>query len=151
VIVVPINPEQLQWCREYMISKAGVYASEWAQFLVWERGGKPEWIVCFDDWIGSTCQLHMACETGRHTPDQLIRATFRHAFIVCKRTHVFGLVNSTNSRAMRFDTWLGFKEVLRVPKCHTEGGDLVVFMMTPADCRWLGEKEARHGQARLVA
>jgi hypothetical protein len=145
VIVVPSNAEQVEWCKAYM-GKAGVYPSEWAQFLVWEKEGIPRWMVCFDDWIGTTCQLHMASETSWHCPTKLIQAVFRHAFGPLKRSHVFGLVNSNNERAMRFDLWLGFKEVLRVPGCHTEGGDLVVLMMTPADCRWL--EEAHNGQAR---
>jgi RimJ/RimL family protein N-acetyltransferase len=109
----------------------------------------PKWVVGFDDWMGSTCQLYMASELGYLLPTKLIKATFHHGFNVLKRTHIFGVVNSLNSRAMRLDTWLGFTEVLRVAGAHEGGGDIVVFQMTPETCRWLernqnGQKEVSH-------
>lgn len=130
--------------------KGGIVLSEYAQFIVWEREGTPKWIVAYDDWLGTTCQLHMTSETGYLAPAKLIKAVFHHAFVVLKRTHVLGVVNSLNTRAMRFDQWLGFKEVYRIPGAHLGGGDIVLFQMTPAECRWLA-KEARYGQARATS
>lgn len=149
MITVPVSPEQVEWCKAYLESRGAIGVSEYAQFLVWERDGMPKWVVAFDDWVGSTCQLYMAAPAGYAPPRSMIRTVFNHAFNVLKRTHVFGIVNSLNTRAMRLDQWLGFVQILRVQGCHTGGGDLVVFQMTPATCRWI--KEARHGQEKSSA
>lgn len=144
MITVPVSHEQVQWCLAFLETRGGVWVSEHAQFLVWEREGMPKWVIAFDDWIGSTCQLYMASAGGCYPPLKMIKTVFQHAFEVLRRTHVFGIVNSRNERAMRIDLWMGFKEILRVPGAHTDGGDIVVLQMTPADCRWI-RKEARNG------
>jgi hypothetical protein len=144
VITVPATHDQVQWCREYLEAKGGMWVSDHAQFLVWEQEGMPKWVVACDDWIGTTCQLYMACERGYYAPKDLTRMVFAHCFGAMKRSHVFGIVNSLNVRAMRLDLWLGFEEILRVPKAHNGGGDLVVLQMTPETCRWI-QKESQHG------
>jgi RimJ/RimL family protein N-acetyltransferase len=54
---------------------------------------------------------------------------------------VFGIVNSLNTRAMEYDKKVGFKEVIRFPGMHGDGGDLVVFEMNKVDCRWIKERK----------
>lgn len=145
MIAVPVTQEQVKWCHDFLEIRGGMWLSEHAQFLTWSRDGAPKWVVGFDDWIGSTCQLYMASvENGTFPPLGMVKAVFRHAFEVLRRSHVFGIVNGDNKRAMRFDEWLGFKEILRIPGAHQGGGDIVVFQMTPATCRWI-PKEARDG------
>jgi hypothetical protein len=41
---------------------------------------------------------------------------------------------------MEYDQKLGFKEAVRFPGVHCDGGDLVVFEMNKADCRWIRER-----------
>lgn len=137
LIAVPSSQVELEWCRRFMWAKGRTVLSGVADWLTWAPGGMPVWIVAFDDWIGTTCQIHMASVGGIPPPRSLIRATFQHGFKTLKRTHIFGLVNSHNSRAVRLNIWLGFTEILRIPKAHEGGGDIMVLQMTPADCRWI--------------
>lgn len=137
MIVVPSNEEEVTWCRNFLLARGHIEVTASASWLVWEREGMPQWVVAFDSWVGTTCQMHMASQGAMFWPRSLMRVVFQHGFVALKRTHLFGLVNSNNPAAMRIDTWLGFREVYRVPKVHDDGGDLVIFEMTPADCRWL--------------
>lgn len=137
MIVVPTTEAERKWCRDFLWVRGTIELTPATDWLIWERGGMPQWVIAFDEWIGTTCQVHMVSRGKVVLPRRLIYATFQHGFRVLQRTHLFGLVNSRNEAAMRLDKWLGFREVYRVPGAHDEGGDIVVFEMTPADCRWL--------------
>jgi hypothetical protein len=137
VIAAPQTPEEHAWCRE-QLKPLGIEANEKAHILLWLRDGKPVWYVVYDSWLGTTCQMHMASRQA-YVPKKLCWTAFNYAFNMIGRTHVFGIVNSNNTNAMRLDRFFGFQEMLRVPGAHMEGGDIVIFMMTAAD--W----KAKHG------
>jgi len=42
---------------------------------------------------------------------------------------------------MEYDQKLGFKEATRFEGVHDNGGDIVVFCMNKADCRWIKERK----------
>jgi hypothetical protein len=42
---------------------------------------------------------------------------------------------------MEYDRKVGFKEAIRFPGMHGDGGDLVVFEMNKDDCRWIKERK----------
>lgn len=136
MIVVPSGERELAWCQQFYQKRSMIVTAD-AHWLVWSTLGTPQWVIAFDAWMGSTCQLSMASRHPSPPARALIKATFRHGFGVLKRTHMFGFVNSTNISAMKLDQWLGFREIYRVPKAHENSGDIVVFDMTPAECRWL--------------
>jgi len=50
---------------------------------------------------------------------------------------------------MEYDQKLGFKEAVRFPGVHDNGGDLVVFEMNKSDCRWI--RERMNHEIKLVA
>jgi hypothetical protein len=54
---------------------------------------------------------------------------------------VFGIVNSNNVKAMEYDQKLGFTESKRFAGVHENGGDIVVFEMNKANCRWIRERK----------
>jgi hypothetical protein len=136
VIVVPSNEGELQWCKDFYAAH-NMQMTEGAQWLIWTISGVPQWVIAFDVWVGHTCQVHMvARRRGSPPPRQLIRATFRHAFNVLKRTHLFAMVQSKDKHVLRLDKWYGFREVYRAVGAGSPG-DIVLLEMTPADCRWL--------------
>lgn len=95
-------------------------------------------VAAFNAHIGSLCQIHIACAPGFHfTPRAMLREVFSHAFDRMKVTHLLGVVNSLNTRAMKYDLHLGFKEVVRFKGTHDDGGDLVMLTMERPDCRYL--------------
>ena len=113
--------------------------------LFWLVSGAPAWVVAFDDWLGKTCQLHVATNRPRIVPRSFARSVFHYAFRVQKREMLFAMVNSQNLPALRLDRWLGFRDLITIPKMHDSGGDIVVLQMPLAECRWLGENnEQKH-------
>lgn len=141
MIAVPSTVAELQWCHQFFAQHDMSVTAD-AHWLIWSTQGMPQWVIAYDDWMGTTCQLYMASLHTSPPPRSLIKAVFQHGFCLLKRTHIFAFVNSNNTSAMRVDLWLGFREVYRAAGAHEGGGDLVVFEMTPADCRWL---EKAHG------
>jgi hypothetical protein len=111
------------------------------QALFWVGDeNKIEWVIGYTAFIGKTCQMHMVNLKGGYTPKGLLFGAFDFAFNHCGLEKVFGIVNSNNVKAMEYDQKLGFKEAVRFDGVHDDGGDLVVFQMGKADCRWIKER-----------
>ena len=100
-----------------------------------------EWVVGYTAFIGKTCQIHVVALKGGYTPKLFLKAAFDYPFNVCNVEKMFGIVNSKNIKAMEYDQKLGFKEAHRFIGVHDDGGDIVVFEMDKADCRWIRERK----------
>jgi len=112
------------------------------QALFWvDSENKIEWVIGYTAFIGKTCQMHMVNLKGGYTPKGLLFGAFDFAFNHCGLEKVFGIVNSNNVKAMEYDQKLGFKEAVRFDGVHDDDGDLVVFQMGKADCRWIKERK----------
>ena len=115
------------------------------QAIFWlDSSNKIEWVVGYTAFIGKTCQMHMVNLRGGYTPKLLLKSAFEYPFKYCDLQKVFGIVNSNNTKAMEYDQKLGFKEVIRFNGVHDDGGDIVVFEMDKADCRWIRERKHEH-------
>lgn len=115
------------------------------QAIFWaDESGKIEWVVGFTAFIGKTCQIHVVALKGGYTPKQFLKAAFDYPFNHCNLDKMFGIVNSKNLKAMEYDQKLGFKEAIRFAGVHDDGGDIVVFEMNKADCRWIRERKNEH-------
>jgi len=125
-----------------LLKEVGVQPCGDLQALFWVgEENKIEWVIGYTAFIGKTCQMHMVNLKGGYTPKGLLFGAFDYPFNHCKLEKVFGLVDSNNVRAMEYDRKLGFKEAIRFAGMHDSGGDLVVFEMDKADCRWIKERK----------
>lgn len=125
-----------------LLKEVGVQPCGDLQALFWvDEENKIEWVIGYTAFIGKTCQMHMVNLKGGYTPKGLLFGAFDFAFNHCKLEKVFGIVNSQNVKAMEYDQKLGFKEAARFAGMHDDGGDLVVFNMDKADCRWIKERK----------
>jgi RimJ/RimL family protein N-acetyltransferase len=66
---------------------------------------------------------------------------FDYVFNVCKVRRVTGIIEATNTHAIRVDEKLGFKCEARL-ESYFPKGDALVFRMFKDECRFLGEKYA---------
>lgn len=150
MLVVAITPEQRQLAADLLLREVGVQPCGDQQAIFWVNNdsGQIEWIVGYTGFIGKTCQMHMVNFGTQKTPRHLLWAAFDYPFNQLGLASVLGVVNSKNEKAMRYDQHLGFQEVLRFPGVHDNGGDLVLFKMDKAQCRWI--KEKKHDE-KLVA
>lgn len=128
-----------------LFNEIGVQRCDDLQAIFWaDEHRNVEWVVGYTAFIGKTCQMHMVNLKGGYTPKQLLKAAFDYPFNQCDLKKVFGIVNSENTKAMEYDQKLGFTEAKRFEGVHEDGGDLVVFEMNKADCRWIRERKNEH-------
>jgi hypothetical protein len=124
-----------------LLEHAGVQPCGDFQALFWVgEDNHIEWVIGYTAFIGKTCQMHMVNLKGGYTPKGLLFGAFDYPFNFLGLEKAFGIVNSLNTKAMEYDKKLGFKEAIRFPGMHCDGGDLVVFEMNKADCRWIRER-----------
>lgn len=136
------TPEAKKIAADILFAEIGVQPCNDFQAICWvNEQNQIEWVVGYTAFIGKTCQMHMVNLKGGYTPKQLLRAAFDYPFNQLGIEKTFGIVNSLNEKAMEYDKKLGFKEAVRFAKVHTDGGDLVVFEMDKADCRWIRERK----------
>lgn len=142
-MLVAANTQELKNIAiQILLNEIGVQPCGDLQALFWaNKENQIEWVVGYTAFIGKTCQMHMVNLKGGYTPKDLLRAAFDYPFNQCGIEKAFGLVNSNNTKAMEYDQKLGFTEIMRFNKLHDDGGDIVVFEMNKADCRWIKERK----------
>ena len=135
------TPEAKKIASDILFREVGVQPCGDLQAIFWvNEDNLIEWVIGYTAFIGKTCQMHMVNLKGGYTPKQLLRAAFEYPFNQLGIEKAFGIVNSLNTKAMEYDKKLGFKEAVRFAGMHEDGGDLVVFEMNKADCRWIREQ-----------
>ena len=138
MIVVAKSPKEWQALAGFLQHYAKVAPSSDLQCIGWVSEQKLVMVVGLDGFLGGVAQIHVAYLPGWHyTPKAMLREVFRYAFVTAKREMLLGILNSKNEEAMNFDLRLGFREVLRLPGMHEEGGDFVVLAMRKSECRYL--------------
>jgi hypothetical protein len=134
--------EAKQIASDILLREVGVQPCGDLEALFWvNEENKIEWVIGYTAFIGKTCQMHMVNLKGGYTPKKLLFSAFDYPFNYRNLEKVFGLVDSNNIKAMEYDQKLGFKEAIRFAEMHDSGGDLVVFEMNKADCRWIKERK----------
>lgn len=99
--------------------------------------------ILYEDFNGANIQMHVAAEDGKHwLTRKFLYALFYYPFeqLQCKR--VTALVASSNTACRRLLLHVGFVVEAVLTDAHPEG-DLIVFMMKKADCKWLNPKYAK--------
>jgi hypothetical protein len=142
LLVIANTLELKDIASKILLNEIGVQRCGDLQAIFWANDkNEIEWVVGYTAFIGKTCQMHMVNLKGGYTPKQLLKCAFDYPFNQCKLELVFGIVNSNNVKAMEYDQKLGFTETKRYVEMHDDGGDIVVFEMNKADCRWIRERK----------
>ena len=116
----------------------GRYFAGSGQGIGWEKDGRLVAGVLYDNFNGRSVQMHVAAIGHQWLVRKYLRTCFDYPFNQLKVLKVVGLVDSTNTDALRFDFHLGFKEEA-VIKDAGKHGDLHVLTMTRDQCRFLGD------------
>jgi RimJ/RimL family protein N-acetyltransferase len=93
--------------------------------------------VVVDGYVkGARCSIHCSGD-GRHWLNrEFLGVVFRYVFEQLKCNVVVNPVSSANADSLRFTEHIGFTEVCRIEGGYPDG-DLVIFKMPKAQCRWL--------------
>lgn len=93
--------------------------------------------VLYDNFTGKAVQMHVASDGSRKWMNrEYLRTCFDYPFRQLGVNKVIGIVDSTNTDALRFDQHLGFvtEAVIKDAGKH---GDLHILSMTRQQCRFL--------------
>lgn len=92
----------------------------------------------YDSFNGASIRVHLAGDGGSWLNREFLRAGFRYPFLQLRVRKLIGLVDSSNTRAIRFDEHIGFR-LEAVVKDAAPHGDLLIYTMRREECRHLGD------------
>lgn len=95
--------------------------------------------VVINNYNGSNATCHIAITKPTREIVQLFRAVCDYAFRQCGLKRLTGMVPASKPKVITFDKHLGFEEEFVMRKGAHDGGDLVVLVLWPDKCRWLGD------------
>lgn len=110
--------------------------------------GELQAVAMFEEYNKANLTMHIAAVSGRHWLNrEFLWYCFYYPFVELNCKRVTGLVASTNLQARKFDENLGFTLEATLKDAHPDG-DLLVYVMTKENCRWLTLKERQYGKKR---
>ena len=130
---------QKEW--DWLYSLCHMIRCEDSQGIVgYDDKGNIKCGAVFDSFTVDACSVHFAIANPFVIRHGFLHEIARHLFITCGRERIFGLVPSTNERALRLDKHIGFTEVTRIPDAIADGVDYIVIRLDKKDCRWIPEE-----------
>lgn len=96
--------------------------------------------VIYENWNHRSVTCHIAIE-GRMTPAYLA-AIFHYPFKYLGVDKIICPVSEGNDESRALVENMGFTEEARISAAHPEG-DMVIYTMTPDQCRFIGERYER--------
>ena len=102
-----------------------------------ERDGELIAGVIYEGFNGHNVWMHCAIP-GRLTRE-FLHYCFQYPFLElgCKRVSAY--VEASNAKARRFDEHLGFKPEARLRGAASDGGDVILYVMTREGCRYVAQ------------
>lgn len=101
-----------------------------------EKEGRITAGVLFNGYCGQSIQIHVAKEPDAYINREWLFVLFDYAFRQLKVNKIIGIVDSTNTVALRFDKHIGFVQE-HVIKGAGKYGDMHILTMTRDQCRFL--------------
>lgn len=146
---VVTGPHVVRWVEEHSEGRFG----DLGVGIGLEENGTLRAGVVFNDYNGANMCIHVASDGSRAWMNrELLWFTFHYAFQQVGVKRLTGIVPESNISARQFDEHLGFREEGRLKDAHPDG-DLILYRMTKADCRFLNIRRDRglHGQVAQAA
>jgi len=137
MIVAPTNTEQWNKLAWFLKSASGTHPSADMKLMGWVSDDKIRAVVGFNNFMGKACFAHFGLEYGYNfTPREGLREAFNYIFKTCGMELVLATVNSKNDESKQYMRHLGFKEMYKIPRMHTDGGDIVLYGMRYKDYKF---------------
>ena len=106
-----------------------------AHYLGQVLDGQIRAVVVFCGFYGKSCMIHVGSEGEHWATKDFLKKVFDYPFNTLKLKVIIGTVAGSNTKALRLDRHLGFKDVAFIPDAHDDG-DLVILEMRPEYCKW---------------
>lgn len=126
-----IGPGVAQWVYD----KVGGYVGEHTQGIGWQRDGELIAGVAYEGLTGANIFVHQRIDAP--PPRRFWWAVADYPFNKLGCCRITGLVESTNTDALRLNERIGFKHEATLIKAGRNQSDLVVLVLWKEDCRFL--------------
>lgn len=91
----------------------------------------------YDSWNKASLYMHIAALPGkRWATHPVLAVMFDYPFRQLGCQKILAVIGEKNTASRRFTEHVGFKLEATLSKAHPDG-DLLVYTLTPEDCRWL--------------
>ena len=129
---------------EFISARTGLPYQEGMWTICREVDGQIIGCFAYTDFVGTSCQIHMAGASPRWINKDLLWKAFRVPFEQWELSVLLGVIAESNDDSRRAAVKLGFEEFAIVPRAHRDGG-LVFMQMYRENCRWLDLPRRKHG------
>lgn len=92
-------------------------------------------VVVYCGFFGKSCMIHVGSVGQYWASKEFVKKVFDYPFNTLKLKVIIGTVAGSNTKALKLDRHLGFKDVATIPDAHDDG-DLVILEMRPEYCKW---------------
>lgn len=122
-----------QWVADQVEQSAS-----WGDFYAMgvEQDGEIVAGIVFNNFNGSNATCHIAVKKPGKAFVNLLEHAADYAFNHCALNRLTGLVDASNTKALKLDKHIGFEEEFLMKKAAPDGGDLHVLVLWPENCRW---------------
>jgi RimJ/RimL family protein N-acetyltransferase len=100
--------------------------------------------IVFESYNGSHLFVHAACLPGGLN-EEFLHACFHYCFVENHCSRISCVVEESNETCHRFVQRVGWTKDVVIEGAGFEGRSLIVYKMTPQECKWLTEDE-RNGR-----
>lgn len=97
--------------------------------------------MVFEQYNGTNLFVHCAIRKGATITEGFFHDCFHFCFVENRCKRITSLVDSGNLQCVKFIKRLGAAEESRMVGAGLNGGDIIVYMMTPQMCNFLTEGE----------
>lgn len=104
-----------------------------------DRDGELLGGVIYQNFTRESIAMHTAGFNDRWVTRDLIWVCFHYPFVQLGVKRIFGQVPETNTKALEFDLWFGFKILTKIDGVFPDGG-AIVLVLEREDCKWLNYK-----------
>lgn len=122
---------------EFVSARTGVPLSHTMKSLGIEKDGRIVAGVLYENWNGVNLWMHAAIDPGESFTTKFVRYAFEYPFLELRARRLTVLVEESNRASLRLVSRLGFRVEARLAGAASDGGDALIHVMTPADCRIL--------------
>jgi len=90
-----------------------------------------------DTWTPNSVQMHLIAIDPLVFRHGFMEEVFDFIFNVKNLGYIYGMVRETNTKALKIDAHMGFREILRLPDAWAVGEDIIVVELKKEDCIYL--------------
>lgn len=123
--------EVCHWVSE----KANIYINDDCQGIGYFSGNKLIAGVSYERYTGKSIMVHQRIDGN--APRGFWFSVVDYPFNDLGVTHLIGLVDSTNHKAIKINLKMGFKVEATIAEAGSDGGDLLIMKMTKDNCKLL--------------